>query len=93
MRLRTVVGLWLGLACVTWNVVFDRAVAVAALGFTREQIQRHQQGQPVSSIDEGFSPRVRAAAKTASAWTALPLALGAVAVTFGRRRTRRRRPE
>jgi hypothetical protein len=77
LKRRTVVILWLVFAFVTWNVVFDREVAVASLAFTREQVVRYQQGQPVTSIDEAFSPHVRAAALQASVWTATVLVLGA----------------
>jgi hypothetical protein len=76
VKRRTVVLLWLVFAFVTWNVVFDREVAVAGLAFTRDQVVRYQQGQPVTSIDEGFSPHVRAAALRASGWAGAVLALG-----------------
>jgi hypothetical protein len=79
--------LWWGIfAFVTWNVVFDRAVAVAGSEFAREQILRQQQGQAVRSIDEAFSPRVRAAAMTASGWAALVIGAGVVSTSFSRRR-------
>jgi hypothetical protein len=77
LKRRTVIILWLVFAFVTWNVVFDREVTVAGLAFTREQVLRYQQGQPVSSIDEAFSPRVRAAALEASGWAGAILAIGA----------------
>jgi hypothetical protein len=76
VKRRTVVLLWLVFAFGTWNVVFDREVAVAGLAFTRDQVVRYQQGQPVTSIDEGFSPHVRAAALRASGWAGAVLALG-----------------
>ena len=74
---RRAVLLWLSFAFVTWNVVFDRGVANAALEFTREQIVRHQNGAPVVSIDAGFRPRVGHAALTASLYSGLVLACGA----------------
>jgi hypothetical protein len=77
VKRRTVVLLWLAFAFVTWNVVYDREVAVASLAFTRDQVVRYQQRQPVISIDEGFSPHVRAAALRASGWAGAVLALGA----------------
>ena len=76
---------WAIFAFVTWNVVFDRAVAVAGSEFAREQILRHQQGQPVRSIDDAFSPRVRAAAVTACGWTAVVLGAGVVVMSVSRR--------
>lgn len=84
--------LWLVFGFVTWNVVFDRRVAVAAVAFTREQTVHHQQGAPTVSIDNGFSPRVRTAAVDATAWagglTVLGLILSAAAGRSFRRSTR-----
>lgn len=77
---RVVVALWLACAFVTWNVVFDRGVAVAAVEFTRDQIARHQQGEPVAFIDDAFSPRVRAAALEASLYAIAILVVGGVVV-------------
>jgi hypothetical protein len=76
-----VISLWLVFACVAWNVIFDRLVWTAATEFTREQVLRHQAGDPVTSIHEGFSPRVRAAALHASLWT-LPIVAAGAALTF-----------
>jgi hypothetical protein len=82
---RRAVLLWLSFAFVTWNVVFDRGVANAALEFTRQQIVRHQNGAPVVSIDAAFRPRVGHAALTASLYSGLVLACGAaVLLLFGR---------
>ena len=84
--------LWLVFGVVTWNVVFDRRVAVAAVAFTREQTRQHQQGAPTVSIEDGFSPSVRTAAVDATAWaggfTALGLILSAVAGRSFRRAPR-----
>jgi hypothetical protein len=77
---------WAIFAFVTWNVVFDRAVAVAGSEFARQQILRHQQGQPVQSIDQAFSPHVRAAAVTATGWAGVVIAAGGVVLWLGRPR-------
>jgi hypothetical protein len=88
MRRRgVVIALWLVFAFVTWNVVFDRYVATDAVEFTREQIVRRQQGEPVTSIHEGFTPRVGRAAIRASLWTMPIVAAGAVAAFLTFRRT------
>ena len=71
---------------VTWNVVFDRAVAVAGSEFAREQVLRYQQGQPVRSIDDAFRPRIGAAALTATGWAAAVVAAGVVVMSLSRRR-------
>ena len=77
---RLAIVLWITFAFVTWNVVFDRGVADAAVEFSRDQIARHQQGAPVVSLDTAFRPRVRRAALIASAWSGLVLVLGGVAI-------------
>jgi hypothetical protein len=75
---RVLLALWLAWAFVTWNVVFDRAVAVAGAEFTRDQIARHQKGEAVAFIEDAFSPRVGAAAVEASLYAAVILVTGAV---------------
>ena len=82
MRRGAVIALWIVFAFVTWNVIFDRQVAHAAVEFTREQIIRYQQGQATISIDVGFTPRVSGAALRASLWTAPILVAGALSVYF-----------
>jgi len=81
-----VIALWIAFVFVTWNVIFDRHVANAAVEFTREQIVRYQQGRPTTSIDVGFSPRVRDAAWRASLWTSPIVVAGALSIYFGFRR-------
>jgi hypothetical protein len=83
-----VLVLWLTFAFVTWSVVFDRQVQIAGYAFTREQILRHQQGQPLLTLDDAFTPRVRAGAVWAWICTVPVLLGGAVAV----RLTYQRRP-
>lgn len=82
MTRRAAIGLWLAFAFVTWNVVFDRHVERATVEFTREQVLRHQQGEAVTSIHAGVSPRVREAAWLASAWVGPILAAGVLALSF-----------
>jgi hypothetical protein len=78
--------LWLLAAFVTWNVAFDREVAVAAIEFTRDQILRYDRGEPVLTIEAAFRPRVSQAALQATAWAALVLAGGFVMTRLARRR-------
>ena len=87
-RRRVVVVLWCVFAFVAWNVIFDRLVATAAVEFTRDQVMRHQGGQPLTSIHDGFSPRVRDAALLASLWTAPIVAAGALSIFFSFRQVR-----
>lgn len=72
--------LWIALAFVVWNVVFDRTVAVEGARFVRESIQREQGGEPPVTIADGYRPRVRRAALDASLWGGIVLVLGFVAV-------------
>ena len=83
---RLAIVLWITFAFVTWNVVFDRGVADAAVELSRDQIARYQQGLPVASIDARFRPRVRRAAVTATLYAAAILACGVVAVMLADRR-------
>lgn len=62
---RVALIVWSAFAFVTWNVVFDRQVYLAAVEFTQQQIERQQRGEPVSSIDAAFRPRLREAAARA----------------------------
>ena len=91
MRSRRAQGVWWAVfALVTWNVVFDRQVAVAGSEFARDQILRYQQGQPTSRIEEAFSPRVTRAALVASGWAALVAAAGVIVLMRNARTTRTR---
>ena len=87
-RRAVVATLWAVFAFVTWNVMFDRQVHVAAVEFTRDQILRHQNGAMLISIHDGFSPRVREAAMQATLWVVPILLAGAVSVFIPFRRIR-----
>lgn len=87
---RVALIVWAAFAFVTWNVVFDRQVYLAAVEFSQQQIERYQRGEPVASIDAAFSPRVGQAAQRASVWGGAVLAAGvAVAAFAGRDRAKR----
>jgi hypothetical protein len=88
MRRGVVTALWLAFAFLTWNVIFDRLVADAAAEYTQQQVLRQQAGETLTTIHDGFSPRVRAAARQASMWTAPIVAAGAAIVYFSFRRVR-----
>ena len=87
-RIGVVIALWIALAFVAWNVIFDRYVAVAGVEFTREQIVRYHRGEALTSIHAGFTPRVRQAAWHASLWVSPIVGGGALALYFTFRRTR-----
>jgi hypothetical protein len=87
-RVGVVAALWAVLAFVTWNVLFDRRVNLAAEEFTRQQIVRAQNGGSPMSIHDGFSPRVRDAALQATLWVVPILGAGALTTWVSFRRIR-----
>ena len=80
--------LWVAFAVVTWNVVFDRHVYVAAVRFTLQQIQRYDQGEQVSSIEDAFTPELGRAALRATGWGGGVLAAGVALTHWASRRVR-----
>lgn len=78
-------GLWLLLAVVVFNVKFDWDVRAANHAFVRSQIVRHQQGLPTLTINDGFRPMVRDAARRAAVWPAVIAVAGGAAAAAARR--------
>ena len=78
---RWALALWFLLAIVVFNVRFDWNTRLAGHAFVRSQIVKRHQGQPLSTINDGFRPMVRAAAVGAARWSVLIAAAGA-AMTF-----------
>lgn len=86
---RFAITLWAALAFATWNVVFDRAVALAAADVTRDNVERHLRGEAVPTLAEAYTPSIRAAAWQASQWAAGVLVAGAGVIALtGRSRGR-----
>jgi hypothetical protein len=73
-------GLWLLLAIVVFSVRFDWQTRMAGHAFARSQVVRHQQGLPTLSINDGFRPLIRDAARQ-SAWWLVAIAAGGAAAT------------
>ena len=82
---RWAMGLWLLLAIVVFNVKFDWDVRAANRAFVRSQIARHQQGLPTLSINDGFRPMVRDAARHAALWPVVIAVAGCAAAAAARR--------
>ena len=78
-------GLWLLLAIVVFNVRFDWLTRMAGHAFVRSQLVRHQQGLPTLSINDGFRPMVRGAARDSALWFVAVAAAGAAATTIAAR--------
>jgi hypothetical protein len=86
---KVALALWAAFAVVTWNVVFDRHVYVAAVQFTQQQIQRHERGEQVSSIAEAFTPQLGHAAARATLWGGVVLVTGVLLTVLAGRPTRK----
>ena len=78
-------GLWLLLAMAVFSVKFDWDVRAANHAFVRSQIVRHQQGLPTLTINDGFRPTVRGAARHAAVWLAAIAATGTAATAVAAR--------
>jgi hypothetical protein len=85
---RWALGLWLLLALVVFSVRFDWQTRMAGHAFVRSQIVRHEQGLPTLSINDGFRPMVRAAARQSALWLVAVAAAGAAATALAARAQR-----
>ena len=85
---RWAMGLWILLALVVFNVRFDWQTRMANHAFVRSQIARHKQGLPTLSINDGFRPMVRDAAREATVWLGAIAAVGAAATAAAARAQR-----
>ena len=82
---RVAMGLWLLLAIVVFNVRFDWLTHTAGLDFVNQQLQRQRSGQPVITVNDGFRPMVRDAARQAALWPLVIGAAGTAVVTLAAR--------
>jgi hypothetical protein len=82
---KVALGLWLLLAIVVFNVRYDWQARMAGHAFVRSQIARHAQGLPTLSINDGYRPMVRAAARHSALWLAAIAAAGVGATTIAAR--------
>ena len=71
---------WFVLAIVVFNVKFDWDVRAANRAFVQSQVVRHQHGLPTLTINDGFRPMVRDAARHAAVWLAAIAAAGTAAI-------------
>ena len=88
---RLAVGLWLALAVIVFQVMFDGETRMAAFRFSEAQLQAFERGQPVMTIEKGFRPQVRAAAVRAGLVATGIAAFGCAAVAWAARATSRDR--
>ena len=85
---RLALALWLLLAIVVFNVRFDWQARLAGHAFVRSQIARHEQGLPTLSINDGFRPMIRAAARQSAFWPVAIAAAGVAATAIAARAQR-----
>lgn len=70
-RVRLAAGLWILLAMVVFNVRFDWQARAANREFVRTQLIKVKQRQPLPTINDGYRPMVRDAAREAAIWMLL----------------------
>ena len=85
---RLAIGLWSLLAVVVFNVTFDWETRMANYAFVASQLQRQERHQPPLTINDGFRPMVRAAARHSVVWLVLIAAAGTAASAAAGKRTR-----
>jgi hypothetical protein len=84
-------ALWLVLAFVVWNVVFDRVLVLAGRRYTHAAAIAVREGHPYLRIDDWMRPAVSRGVRLASA-TALGIAVfGLTAVVIASRVDRKRK--
>jgi hypothetical protein len=84
------IAVWWLLAIVVFNVRFDWQARIAGYAFVQSQIARQAQGLPVLTINDGFRPMVRTAARDAAVWLVLIAAAGSAATAVVSRRDQQR---
>jgi hypothetical protein len=87
VKARVALALWAVLAVAVFSVTFDWQTRVAAWQFMGRQVERRAQGLPVDTIENGFRPMVRSAARQSSVWLLLILTGGTGAVLIASRRS------
>jgi hypothetical protein len=85
---RLAVALWIALAIVVWNVIFDRVVVVAGRVYVRAAAESARNSGTYLRVDDWMGPAIVHGAWTASAASVLILALGLVAIRVALRRMR-----
>ena len=87
-QVKLAISLWVLFAIVVFNVRFDWQSRMAGHAFVRSQLMRQQQGLPAISINDGFRPMVRDAARDAAVWLVVIAAFGTVSTVVVRTRVR-----
>jgi hypothetical protein len=78
-------ALWAILAGLVFSDIQDHHTRVAAIGFMAAQYERRARGEPLETIENGFRPLVRQAARQAAPWPLLIFVVGAGATVLAGR--------
>jgi len=87
-RVRASLALWAVLALAVFSIIFDAKTRMAGFDFLASQAARRAQGAPLATIDNGFRPRVRAAAVESSGYLFVILLSGTGATLVAARSAR-----
>ena len=87
-KARWAISLWSLFAIVVFNVRFDWQSRMAGHAFVQSQLMRQQQGLPPISINDGFRPMVRDAAREAAVWFIVIAVFGAASTAAAARAAR-----
>jgi hypothetical protein len=85
---RLAVALWITLAVVVWNVIFDRVIVVAGRVYVRAAADATRHGGTYLHADHWMRPAIAHGAWTASAVSVVILAIGLTAIRVASRRMR-----
>jgi len=85
-HLGVAVALWIALAIVVWNVVFDRVLVVAGRQYVYAATRAARSSGPYVRVDDWMRPAERRAVWMASAAGGTVLAAGLVSISLAARR-------
>lgn len=84
---RLAVGLWIALACVVWNVFFDRVLVVAGRQYVHAAMLAARASEPYLRVDDWMRPAISRAGWGATGAALVPLAIGLLGVALAVRRS------
>ena len=85
---RAAIALWVALAVVVWNAIFDRVLILAGRRYVSVAEAAVRAARPYERVNDWMSPAIGRAAWLASAGTAIVLVIGIVALAVSGRRKR-----
>lgn len=83
---RLAAALWVVLAFLVWNVVFDRMLVVAGRRYSHAAAVAARRGDSFLTIDDWMRPAINRAARAASGTAALVGGVGLLAIAVASRR-------